>query len=72
MNAIAVSPRVDQNFVKGSDDMLVHEALARMRMREAEQAAREYRQARRLASARKWQRLAKWAARRAERANVLL
>jgi hypothetical protein len=72
MKATTVLPRVDQDFVKGSNDMLVHEALARMRMREAEQAAHEYRQARRVASARRWHRLAKWAARRAERAEVLL
>jgi hypothetical protein len=54
---------------RGTTHMLLHETLARSRMREAEQAAREYRQARRLAAARNWQRLARWAARRAARAN---
>jgi len=41
-------------------------------MREVEQAAEEYRLARRVAAARSWQRFAAWAARQAARANILL
>lgn len=57
---------------EGSKTMLIYESLARERMREAEQAARHLRLVRRLNSARRWQRLSAWAARRAERANELL
>jgi hypothetical protein len=53
---------------KGQTAMLLHEALARTRMREAEQAARQHRQARRLTAGRNWRRLARWSARRADRA----
>ena len=56
---------------KGSKTMLIYESLARERMREAEQAAREYRLVRRLSSVRRWERLSTWAARRAERAQEL-
>ncbi|MCT2588190.1 hypothetical protein [Actinophytocola gossypii] len=56
---------------KGSKTMLIYENLARERMREAEQAAREYRLVRRLSSVRRWERLSAWAARRAERAQEL-
>ena len=48
--------------------MLLHEALARDRMREDQRHAREARLARRLASARRWRRLAGYASRRASRA----
>ena len=57
---------------KGSKTMLIYESLARERMREAEQAARQHRLVRRLSSARRWERLSAWAARRAERAQELL
>ena len=50
--------------------MLLHEALARSRMREAEQAAREYALARALTAGRRWAVLARYAQRRrAERAE---
>ena len=55
-----------------SKSMLIHENLARERMREAEQAANHARLVRRLSSARRWQRLSAWVARRADRANDLL
>ena len=48
--------------------MLLHEVLARTRMREDQRHAREARLARRLASARRWRRLAGYASRRASRA----
>jgi len=49
--------------------MLLHEALARARMREDQRLAREARLARRLVSARRWRRLAGYADRRASRAT---
>ncbi len=57
---------------EGSKTMLIYENLARERMREAEQDAREERLVRRLNSARRWQRLSAWAERRAQRAQDLL
>ncbi|TDV35402.1 hypothetical protein [Actinophytocola oryzae] len=57
---------------KGSKTMLLYENLARERMREAEQDAAEQRLGRRLNSAKRWQRLSAWAARRAKRAQDLL
>ena len=53
-------------------DMLMQEALARARMREAELTASQYRLARRVAAARSWQRLADWAAGRAAKAKAEL
>jgi hypothetical protein len=54
--------------------MLIHEALARSRMREAEQAAREHALARSITAGRRWSRLARYAERRAalaaDRASV--
>ena len=70
MNSIAV-PTNDHRYdrtMKGSNVMLLQEALARTRMREAEQAAHEHRQARQITAGRNWRRLARWSARRAERA----
>ena len=52
--------------------MLLYENLARERMREAEQNAAEQRLVRRLNAAKRWERLAMWAARRAKRAQELL
>jgi len=49
--------------------MLLHEALARSRQHEFEQAAREHALARRLTAGRGWARLARFAARRAARAR---
>lgn len=57
---------------EGSKTMLLYENLARERMREAEQDAAEQRLVRRLNSAKRWQRLSAWAARRAKRAEELL
>ena len=54
---------------EGDPGMLIHEALARSRQREAERAAAAYRRARRLTAGRSWSRLAAWAARRADRAR---
>lgn len=51
--------------------MLLHESLARERMREAERVAREHRLSRGLSSARRWGRISAWAARRAQRAREL-
>ena len=45
--------------------MLLHEALARSRMREAEQAAREYALVRAITAGRRWRMLARYANRRA-------
>jgi hypothetical protein len=50
--------------------MLLHEILARTRMREDQQRASQARLAGRLASARRWQRLARFAEQRARRANA--
>jgi hypothetical protein len=49
---------------------LLNEALARSRQREAEQAAREHALARRFVAGRRWSMLARFAARRAERARA--
>lgn len=67
-------PTNHQNLVspEGSNTMLIYENLARERMREAEQDAAEQRLVRRLNSARRWERLSAWAARRAKRAEDLL
>jgi hypothetical protein len=51
-------------------EMLLHEALARSRQRDAEQAAREYVLARRFTAGRRWASLAGFAARRAEHART--
>ena len=48
--------------------MLLHEALTRARMREDQRRASQERLARRLAVARRWQRLARYVDRRARRA----
>jgi hypothetical protein len=55
---------------KGTGVMLLQEELARARMRESQRAAAEMRMARRLSSARRWERLAKWTSRRAARAAL--
>jgi hypothetical protein len=56
---------------KGTAVMLLQEELARARMRESQREAAEMRMARRLSSARRWERLAKWTSRRAARAASL-
>jgi hypothetical protein len=48
--------------------MLLHEILVRERMRDDQRRARQEWLARRLATARRWQRLARYADRRARRA----
>jgi hypothetical protein len=55
---------------EGTAMLLIDEALARSRQREAEQAAREHALARRIVAGRGWARLAAFAARRAERARA--
>ncbi len=50
--------------------MLLHEALARSRQHEAEQAARDHALARSVTAGRRWARLARFASRRAERARA--
>jgi len=55
-----------------SESMLMYESLARERMREAEQAASHSRLVRRVSSARRWERLSAWAAKRAQRAKDML
>jgi GrpB-like predicted nucleotidyltransferase (UPF0157 family) len=52
-------------------EMLLIEALSRARMREAQEAARRYRQVRRLTARRRWEWLAHYAARRAERVKAI-
>jgi hypothetical protein len=52
---------------KGDNTMLLYEDLARSRMREAEQAATKLRLVRRLTAAKRWNRVSKWAAKRADR-----
>ena len=52
--------------------MLMHEALARDRMREDQRRAHLERVARRLTAARRWQRLARYAERRARNAAARL
>ena len=53
---------------KGNAIMLLHEDLARARMRESQRVAAQARLARRLGSARRWRRLAVWANRHAAKA----
>jgi hypothetical protein len=50
--------------------MLLHEALARSRQQEAEQAARDHALARSVTAGQRWARLARFAARQAERARA--
>ncbi|MCU1612166.1 MAG: hypothetical protein JWM45_4082, partial [Pseudonocardiales bacterium] len=54
------------------DDMLLHEILARDRMRDDQLRARRERLARRLATARRWQRLARYADQRSSHATERL
>jgi hypothetical protein len=70
-DSLAFRPELDRTSREISE-MLLPEALARARIREVEQAAEQYRLARRVATARTWHRLAAWAARRAARASLFL
>ena len=56
---------------KGTKAMLLYEDLARERRREAEQDARDQRLVRQLNAGRGWERVSRWAARRAQRAAEL-
>jgi len=53
---------------KGNAVMLLHEDLARARMRESQRVAAQARLARRLGTVRRWRRLAAWANSHAARA----
>lgn len=57
---------------RGNAVMLLHEDLARARMRESQRMAAQLRLARRLATADRWRRLADWAARHASKAAAAL
>lgn len=59
-----------QPLSKEKTVLLLHEALARCRMAEAEQAAREHRLARSVTAGRTWSLLARFAQQRAERART--
>jgi len=67
MTLLTIQNRSD---LKGSTVLLLHEALARSRQTEAEQAAREHRLARSVTAGRSWSRLARFAQRRAERSRT--
>ncbi len=56
----------------GAPQMLLVEDLARSRMREAEQVARAHRLVRLLSAAKRWDRVSKWAARRADHVKSTL
>jgi len=62
---LASTPGIEGNV------MLLHEALARSRMQEAQRAASEWALARELTAGRRWEWLARFAARRAEAARAL-
>jgi hypothetical protein len=66
------NPMTDDYHPNGAVMLLMHEDLARARMRESQRSAAEWRLARRLTSARRWTRLAGWAGRRATEANEAL
>ncbi|WP_051385520.1 hypothetical protein [Actinokineospora inagensis] len=57
---------------EGFPQMLLYENLARSRRLEAEQAARTRRLVRLLSAAKRWERISRWAARRANRATAAL
>jgi hypothetical protein len=76
MNIVDQTQRITTNansyaHPKGTAVMLLQEELARARMRESQRAAAEMRMARRLSSARRWERLAAWTSRRAAHAAHL-
>ena len=61
-----------ETYPKGNLTMLLHEELARARMRESQRVAAQQRLARRLATVNRWRKLASWASRRAARASRLV
>lgn len=56
---------------KGNAVMLLHEDLARARMRESQRMAAHQRLVRRLTTARRWRRVARWAEQHASRADAI-
>jgi hypothetical protein len=68
-NAGTHNPMTDRHYPDGAT-MLMQEDLARARMRESQRVAAEWRLARRLVSARRWNRLARWASRHAAKAKA--
>lgn len=68
IHTVPSGPRTAERQRKGHA-MLLHEALARCRQQQAEQAAREYRLARSVTAGRGWAVLARFATRRAARAR---
>ena len=74
LRPIPVVPRRTQlgTTDRGVREMLLYEILARTRMREAEEAAHRHRMARLLVARRRWARLARYAAERADRAHRLI
>jgi len=69
MTYVDVRPRMTE---PGVHEMLLYEALARARMREAEEAARHHRVVRRLVAGRRWAWLARYAGERAARARQMV
>jgi len=65
MTARTHHPTTFTSFPKGTNAMLLYEDLARARRREAEQTASRRRLVRHLTAARRWNRVSRWAARRA-------
>jgi hypothetical protein len=72
MNATSNTNAMTDSYYPNGTVMLMQEDLARARMRESQRAAAQWRMARRLTSARRWNRLARWAARHAAEANSSL
>lgn len=68
--APAATPRPTARHRNGHTMLLLDEALARCRRREAEAAAREHALARSLTAGRRWARIARYAQRRAARARA--
>jgi hypothetical protein len=66
---VRTRPRLVDRWIE-ENPMLLYEALARSRQREAEEAARRYRLARSVVAGRRWARLAAFASRRAARARA--
>lgn len=60
----------EDRHIEGRGMLLLEEALARSRQQEAQQAARDHALARRIVAGRRWTMLARFAARRAERART--
>jgi hypothetical protein len=68
-----MTPRPEYSAIpKGVNSMLLYEDLARSRMLEAEEVASRLRLVRRLTAAKRWNRVSKWAAKRASRATSSL